>query len=192
MVTESVPTLETGINTLKLSGSTVPIHRLIASALKTSGREAMWIDAGNTCSTYTMSSAGGKELLEKVSIVRAFTAFQHHNAVQKAEKHLNEGDLVVAPNFSALYRQGQTSDWETEEMLEESWNKVRELQEELSLCFLIASQDIPDKIKQKSDNRLKAVETDEGLRYSSTDFTQDAYRQGKTFQTTMSFWKSVA
>jgi hypothetical protein len=192
VVTESVPTLETGINTLKLSGSTVPIHRLIVSALKTSGREAMWIDAGNTCSTYTMSSAGGKELLEKVSIVRAFTAFQHHNAVQKAEEHLKEGDLVVAPNFSALYRQGQITGWETEEMLEESWNKVRELQEELSLCVLIASQNIPDKIKQESDNRLKAVETDEGLRYSSTDFTQDAYRQGKTFQTTMSFWKSVA
>ena len=131
-------------------------------------------------------------MLEKVSIVRAFTAFQHHNAVQKAEEHLNEGDLVAAPNFSALYRQGQTSDWEAEEMLEESWNRLRQLQDELCLCVLIASQDIPDKIKQKSDKRLKVVETGEGLRYSSTDFTQDAYRQGKTFQTTMPFWKSVA
>lgn len=187
---EKVPGLEIGFNLVE--GSAPVLQRLVARELEDGG-EAVWIDSGNKASTYALANAGSGNLMERVRIGRAFTPFQHHKLVQDLEDFVDsDTEVLVVPNFTLLYLEGQTSDWESRELFEESWNKLKEIQESYSLKVLLTvsgDSDMDYVVRTFSQNRIEVEDTSVGRKYESGDFETEAYREDGLVQTTIPFWR---
>jgi hypothetical protein len=189
---KSQPDLETGINLIRKPDKLPVFQSLIASELGNKGGNAVWIDTRNESSTYALSSQGGPDILEKVKIGRAFTPFQHHSTVNQLEEFLDEKtELLVLPNIDHLYIDGQLSEWEAQELFEETWDKIIEIQEKYSLKVLVSANQNSSfyyYVSADSDNRIKVDKTSQGWKYDSEGFDQMAYRDSESVQTTMPYW----
>jgi len=166
---------------------------LTAAELEGKSSSAVWIDSRNEASTYALSNHGGPEILEKVRIGRAFTSLQHHSLIHQLHEFVDQDtELLVLPNLTYHYVEGQLSDWERDELFEETWTRIKEVQEEYDLKVLLSlhrRDELHYFIEAECRNKITVETTDEGLKYSSGGFEQMAYREGRTLQTTISYWK---
>ena len=129
--------LEEGVNLVESPEGFPVFQSLVAWEL--SEGTAVWIDSGNQASTYALRSRGGPEVMEKVEIGRAFTPFQHHSLVHNLEGFVDEGtELLILPKIDLLYLDGQLSDWEAEELFQETWYKINELEDERGLKIAVS------------------------------------------------------
>lgn len=194
IILQSKPQLEVGINLVEKTGKLPVFQSLISAEIEGSNASAVWIDTKNEASTYAISNFGGQELLEKVYIGRAFTAFQHHRLVQQLEEFIQENtELLVLPNISHLYISGQVNDWEAEELFQETWEKVLEVQKKHDLKVLVSVPEIDSGLNYAvigdSDNKVQVDDTEQGWRYESSNFEQYGYREDGLVQTTMPYWQ---
>lgn len=166
---------------------------LVAEELRGRSASAVWIDSKNESSTYALSKFGGKEVLEKVQIGRAFTPFQHHRLIHQLEEFIQENtEILVLPNIDFLYLDGQLKEWEAKELFKETWKKILEVREEYGLKLLVSlsSRDsgLSYAVIDDADNKIQVEATQEGWKYDSQDFEQYAYRDGGEVQTTVPYW----
>ncbi|MFB6115014.1 MAG: hypothetical protein ABEK04_01885 [Candidatus Nanohalobium sp.] len=167
---------------------------LVAEELEGRNASAVWIDTRNESSTYALSSVGSQELLEKVYVGRAFTPFQHNNLVQGLEGFIEEDTgVLVLPNVTFLYEDGQAGDREAKELFESTWNRIREVQEKHELKVLTSLPQEYDSLdyilEVEKDNEVEIESTDSGLRYDSEGYEQLVYHYSSGVQTTIPFWR---
>lgn len=166
---------------------------MTAAELEGKNASAVWIDSRNEASTYALSNHGGPEILEKVRIGRAFTPLQHHSLIDQLDEFVDQDtELLVLPNLTYHYVEGQLSDWERNELFEETWTQIREVQDECDLKVLLSlhrRDELDCFIEAECSNKITVETTDEGLKYSSGGFEQMAYRDGRALQTTISYWE---
>jgi hypothetical protein len=182
-----------GINLLEKPEGLPVFQALLASELNGGKKTAVWIDARNEASTYALRHQGGPEILEKVDIGRAFTPLQHHDLIHQLEEFIGDStEVLVIPNVDFFYTDGQLSDWEAQELFQETWEKIKEIQSEYGLKVLLSLHG-PQKLDHNPyfdiENDIEVKSTDEGLKYQSDDFDQYAYRDGNHIQTMIPYWK---
>ena len=164
---------------------------LLASELDGTNSKAVWIDTGNEASTYALREAGSPGILEKVSIGRAFTPFQHHSLIQSLEQFIeNDTEIIVIPNIDYLYVDGQIRDWEAKELFQETWDKVKEIQEEYGLKIVLSTLEgnLGSLVRRDADKTIRVEESSEGWRYESDEFDQSGYKNCNGVQTTVNHW----
>lgn len=193
VVLHSQPELAEGLNLVKKPEDIPVFQMLTASELEGYSQKAVWIDTKNESSTYALSQYGDLNIMENVEIGRAFTAFQHHSLIQQLEEFVDKNTrLLVVPNISYLYVEGQLSDWEAEELFQETWEKLKEVQEKYELKVLLSADlapQIPYYVSSDCVNEIKVERKSEGLKYDSENFDQMIYRKNGEVQTTMRYWE---
>ncbi len=172
----------------RVSGCDRPVFQILL-AEHLSG-EAVWIDSGNEASTYALSSAGSSELLERVVIGRAFTAFQHYHLVNRIEEFVTEDtEFIVLPNIDQQYVEGNVTEKEAGDLFEEVASKLQSVRKEKDvkiLYSLYGSGLEASEMNRLEDNYIKVKSTSEGLKSRG----KNVYRHGRTVQTTIGLWNS--
>lgn len=194
IVLQSKPQLEVGVNLVEKPDKLPVFQSLISEETEGGNTSAVWIDTKNEASTYALNNFGGQKLLENVYIGRAFTAFQHHRLVQQLDDFIRENTrLLVLPNISHLYISGQVNDWEAEELFQETWEKVLEIQKKHDLKVLVSVPETDSGLNYAvigdSDNKVQVENTEQGWKYNSNNFNQYGYREDDLVQTTMPYWQ---
>lgn len=193
-VIQTSPEVVRGINLIRKPEKLPAFQVLVAKELEGKQASAVWIDARNESSTYAISSIGSQELLEKVHVGRAFTPFQHNNLIRDLEEFIQEDtELLVLPNVTFLYEDGQANEWEARELFESTWSKIKEVQEKYDLKVLTS---LPPKyddfdyiLEAEKDNEIEVQPTDSGLRYDSDEYDHLVYHDSGGLQTTIPFWR---
>lgn len=191
IVFQGQPRLEEGINLVEKEENMAVFQSLLASELDSTNSKAVWIDTGNEASTYALREAGSPGILEKVSIGRAFTPFQHHSLIQSLEQFVeNDTEIIVIPNIDYLYVDGQIRDWEAKELFQETWDKVKEIQEEYELKIVLSTleSNLGSLVRRDTVKTIRVEESSEGWRYESDEFDQSGYKNGNGVQTTVNHW----
>lgn len=193
LIIRSQPKLETGVNLLQKPEKLPVFQAVLANYLENKKSSAIWIDVGNESSTYALSSYGGPDILEKVKIGRAFTPFQHHSLIHQLEDDIQKNtELLVLPNITSIYLDGQIKEWEAEELFEEVWSKILELQEKHNLKVLVSVSSTYSSlnyiVNADNENRIKVESTSRGWKYDSDGFDQLIYQENGLVQTTVSYW----
>lgn len=194
-IVQSAPEPVKGVNLVDKPEGFPALQILVSEQLSLEGGEAVWIDSRNRSSTYALSSAGGATVMENVRIGRAFTPFQHYDLIHGLEGFVDERtELLVMPQFSFHYLEGQLNDREAEELFTESWSKVMEIQEKYDLKVLVTLPEEGDsrfcfRIRSDSENKLEIQKTSRGMNYSSDSFETHFYRENGFLQTTIPYWE---
>jgi hypothetical protein len=194
--TQSVPKPEEGVNRVEIEED-IPVFQLILGQhLSNTGEKAIWIDSGNQASTYALSSAGSPELLHRVQIGRAFTAFQHFHIVNRIEEFLEpETRYVVMPNIDQQYRTGNVSEKEMKDLFSDLIAKIKSLRDERPEIRILYSlfdnrpHGIKTELLEITDNCIEIEKTGHGLRSRSETDEKLFYREKGCIQTTIPFWK---
>jgi len=190
IVYQNSPDLVKGINMVKSKNKEYVFQDLIIRKASNSTKQVLWIDSTNKASTYALKS---EELMQRVYISRAFTAFQHFKAVKQALKHINEDtELLIIPEFTYLYLNSGMSEEETENLFTESWNLVKKTVEEHGLKVLVSKTSntyIDSILEIEADKTIKVQKTNTGDRFYTDKFDTLYYPDSNGFQTTIPFWK---
>jgi len=191
-----LPQLEQGITKLQYKGER-PVFQLFTAQEALNG-DCVWIDVENHSSTYALADTGGRQVLEKVSIGRAFTPFQHHQLCMNLEDFIDEAtEMIALPSANGLYENGQIKTREGEELLEEALTHVKKLAEKKNLKILIsdsakAEGELEYLTGVYSQNSISVKQTGEGLRFSGQDFETLVYPDSGVLQTTIPLWMKKA
>lgn len=183
VVYERIPVLEKGVNLLR--GPSEPaFQELIGSNLNRG--EAVWIDVGNTCSTYTLSSRCSSNKMNRIKIGRAFTPFQHYSLVDELE--LNEDvEILALSNITALY--SELSDRERQEIFLDMWDKILEILNQKNLKILVSlgnNLGVSYAVEASAQNIIETTEN--SSEYKETEFNKN-FKQEKTgLQTRITYW----
>jgi hypothetical protein len=192
LVASLLPELEKGLTRIQYNGDRPVFQLLVGSEI--SNGECVWIDTDNSSSTYALADIAGEKALEKVSIGRAFTPFQHHQLCMELEEFIDEDTEIIAlPSINGLYEQGQVNSSEAEELLEEALKNIREVAEKQDLKVIISnSSKAEGKLEYLtgvySQDFVNIQETDQGLKFSSEDFQTLIYPKDGILQTTLPLW----
>lgn len=195
-VLSMLPELQEGVTRMQYSGGR-PVFQLFTAYEALKGN-CVWIDVENHSSTYALADVAGGEVLERVSIGRAFTPFQHHQLCMDLEGFIDEDtELVAMPSINGLYEDGQVNTEEAEELLEEALENVREVAEEKGLKVLISNSDrVEGELEYLtgvySQNFVSVKETGQGLRFSGNEFQTLIYPDSGVLQTTIPLWMREA
>lgn len=192
-VIQTSPELVKGINLIRKPENLPVFQALVAKELEGKNSSAVWIDAKNESSTYAISSIGSQELLEKVHIGRAFTPFQHNELIRGLEEFIMEDtEVLVLPNVTFLYEDGQANEWEAKELFESAWSKIKEFQRNHDLKVITS---LPAEcstfnhiLEVEKDNEIEVKPTDSGLKYDSKSYEHLVYHDSGSLQTTIPFW----
>lgn len=192
IIFRSRPELEKGVNLVKHSSDKPVFQALVADELEGKNSKALWIDSGNNCSTYALQAAGSQATMRKVEIARCFTPFQHVELLHQIEEFIEpETTLIVAPEVTLLYEDGQINEYEAEELFRDAWTELTEVVEENGLKLLVsANGELSYVVEAASNNTIEVAENSNGLRYKSDSFETEAYRNGSLVQTTLPLWCS--
>lgn len=192
-VSETLPGFEQGLNRVEsdLEGSVFPL--LIGKHLSRNNSKAVWVDSGNTSSTYAMASSGGEEILDRVVVARAFTGFQHFHICNRLEEFLTrDTEYIVLPNIDQQYRDG-LSEKERNDLFQQLISKLESIKSERPGIKIIYSFHTPDNCQinldliSNTDNVVRVEKTDYGLKDSKKQ-SRGFYRDSGMLQTTVPYW----
>ncbi|MFB6145502.1 MAG: hypothetical protein ABEJ99_03275 [Candidatus Nanohaloarchaea archaeon] len=194
---QQLPQLETGINLLE-SQERTSFHRLALNHLLANPDEAYWVDSRNNSSTYALNQmAPEPEVLDRLRIARAFTAYQHYSLVEELIIQLDrEVELVLMPFLTSLYEDDEVNQAEAMELLERVVELLQEQVEEHGLTVLVSmpdcqSQEIYGMVNQAAGNVIEAESTDSGISFDSEGFESKVYPVDGTLQTTWGYWRDI-
>lgn len=192
---EKVPEVETGITRIECDTDTPIFQVILGKNLSLTGK-ALWIDSGNTSSTYALSSKGDEDILQRVKIGRAFTEFQHHHLVNRIEEFLTpETEYIVLPNIDQQYKKSGASRKEVKDLFKDVLSKILSVKHDRSDIRIIYSFSSDDssainlQLRKRTENTIKIDENNQGLDSSSKKGEKMFYRTHGFIQTTITFWK---
>jgi len=174
------------------------LHRLVADELRRRDGPAYWVDGSNDASTQELYRHASSRTLTGLRLTRAFTAYQHYEAVRDLPKVARPGTtLIVAPGFAAQYADDDVPDWEAEDMLDAGLTVLRETAKALG-CPVLATVDgvatgddpgpLADTVLDAADHELAVEHTDFGFKYSGENFETTTYAGPGYWQTTIPYW----
>ena len=144
--------------------------------------EILWIDSSNQAKTHYFESR--PELLEKVSIARAFTALQHYQLC----KNIGEHDLVVIPEIDRLYQASSLYRSEAVELFQDMLNHL----DGNNWIIYSISGDLGKRAEAFKDHSIEVESTDQGLKYSDSGSTTRSYYLKDCVQTTVPAYEEVS
>lgn len=178
-----------GVNRIE-TDTEMPVFQMILGKEMNDNSEAVWIDSGNEASTYALSKACGHEALEKVTIGRAFTAFQHFTLINELEKHINKDtDFIILPNIDQQYVKG--SEKERKDLFQHVTSKISSIKSSRPDITILYSIDcsktswIEKNMAEVTESTLRLEETAQGLNFNGK---KKFYRYNGGLQTTLSCW----
>lgn len=193
--TRTLPTLEPGITCLETDADERgPLQALVLEQLFGNAQRICWVDSRGTGTTRSLARlAPSRRLLERIDIVRGFTAYQHHQLVEAACERVRDDDvgLLVLPAVDALYRADDLR-------VREARRLVASLTPQL--VALIADTDTPvllthcgtdgpaAPLARIVDRTLTCAQTRFGPRFIGNDHETLVYHDAGGFQTTLAYW----
>ena len=194
-----LPALESGITLLELPGRTLgPLHSLVLDHLLVAGGTALWIDARNHGPSQLLAKlAPSPRLLDRVSIARGFTAFQHAAAVARAGDHLEaDTSLVVAPALDSQYRDDDVRGVDPRALLLRTLARLAGYAREADLSVLVTrtgTDHLGEPVAASADEVLEVEQTRFGPRFSGEEFETLVYPgpDENCVQTTLAFWRRI-
>lgn len=193
---QSLPEPQDGVNRI-VADEGIPIFQmLLGENMASTRKKAVWVDSGNEASTYALSSAGTQEMLERVVIGRAFTAFQHYHIVNRIEEFLEpETEYLILPNIDQQYKNGNISEKEMHDLFSDLISKIESITEERSEIKVLYSfyderpHEINSEMGEITDDVIEVEKSSQGLRTKSGSGDRLFYREKGAIQTTISFWR---
>ena len=196
--TPELPDLPPGISLLEADDEIHgALHALVIDQLIDSSGPAVWVDANcHVTAQSLLQVAPTSRVLDRISVARGFTAFQHYALVRGLAEHITDRTAaVVVPAVDAPYRADDLRGREGEEML------VRALS---SLAAIARTYEVPVLISRTGDDEFTApiaraahdtvtcVQTPMGPRFSTDEFDTLVYPvENGLLQTTFAFWQDV-
>lgn len=193
-----LPTLNPGITLLEVDDHvTGALQSLVLDRMLLESGTAVWVDAHGHGTTQPLADiAPSMRLLERISIARGFTPWQHHSLLSALpEQCTDETELVVLPVLDYFYQSNNCSEREGERLLAAACSLVADL---------AATAEIPIVVTRTADTRFTAPVTDLaddivrceltsfGPRFAGEDFETLLYPLSDgTFQTTFAYWQRV-
>ncbi len=188
--TGHLPRLEKGVNLLKHNGSQRALHALVINQLILSREEALWLDTGNTCSTHIISRITPEQnILEKITVARAFNPYQHHKISENLSKEINEStSLLVLPLLDHLYHKKIADKRERIKTLHSTLENIHHTTDKHDLTTIITASGASN-LDFMADNVIKCRETRQGLKFKSKNFSTLTYTGPGYIQTTLKLWE---
>lgn len=190
---EAVPSFEQGVNRVESDVDMPVFPLLVGKHLSRDGSKAVWVDSGNTSSTYAMASSGGEEVLDRVMVARAFTGFQHFHICNRLEEFLTQDTkYIVLPNIDQQYRDG-LSEKERNDLFQELVSKLESIKSERPEIKIIYSLHVDDSAQMNlnmislTNNVVSIEKTDYGLK-DRQERSKRFYRDSGMLQTTVPYW----
>jgi len=192
-ISETLPGFEQGLNRVESDVESSVFPLLVGEHLSRNNSKAVWVDSGNTSSTYAMASSGGEEVLDQVVVARAFTGFQHFHICNRLEEFLTQDtEYIVLPNIDQQYREG-LSEKERNDLFLELISKLKSIKTERPEIKIIYgfhtddSSQINLELISITDNVVRVEKTDYGLKDSQKQ-SRGFYRDSGMLQTTVPYW----
>ena len=190
-ITARVPTLEPGVTVVYADERSTAHHQLVLATLQEHRGPAIWIDAGDTASTYALYElTSNPRILDGLSIARAWTAYQHHTLIRQSVERANARTrLLVVPNVHTLYQVEDVPSDEGDWLLSASLTILGELARSLSIPVLLTCPTratLPD--GAAVDHEFEWERTAEGDTFVGADGQSTIYRGAWWWQTPIPYW----
>lgn len=192
------PSLSSGVTLLTMDERAVgALHSLVLDRLLLSEGTAVWVDARNNAITTRLSKlAPSKRVLERISVARAFTPFQHYNIVEDLSNALTpETELVVVPAIEWFYGKDELQAGEGEQMLEGVLEYLHEIAKSHDIPVLISRAEherLGSLVESSADVVLSCELTRFGPRFSGSEFETLVFECSDGWmQTTLEFWRRL-
>lgn len=192
-----LPRLADGITLLAADERvTGALQSLVLDHLLLSDGHALWVDArGNAATVQLARVAPSRQVLDRVFVARAFTAFQHYSLVEDLSDQItDETTLIVAPAVESFYAEDDLRAGEGEEMLTEALTRLQGLAATADLPVLVTRQNaggVGQRVADYVSTRLECEITELGPRFSGDDFETLVFRENGYLQTTLAFWRRL-
>ena len=193
-----LPSLDPGVTLLEVDDrATGALHSLVLDHLLVDDGAAVWVDARDNGTTRPLARiAPNLRLLERVSIARAFTPWQHQALLRDLRESLaDETSLVVAPAFDWFYRSDDLSETEGERLCAAASSLVATVAERERVPVVLtrtAGTPFAAELLDVVDDVVRCEVTAFGPRFAGDDFETLVYpHDDGTLQTTLSYWQQV-
>ena len=192
------PTLSPGVTLLTMDNRAVgALQSLVLDHLLIGDGTAIWVDARNNAITTTLSKlAPSKRVLERISVARGFTPFQHYGIVEDLPEALaSTTELVVAPDIDWFYRKAELQAGEGEQMLEDVLERLHHLADTHEIPVLLSRAQqagVGEIVAAEAEELLTCELTKFGPRFSGDDFETLVFECADGWmQTTLAYWRRL-
>lgn len=203
--TPELPTLGTEAHRLVVEDEprpTVVLQSLVLDHVLTTGGDVYWLDAANQANTASMSQLSpSPRILDRITVARAFTPYQHHELAQTLSVRLDEHDaspsLVVCPSIDTLYATDNVDRETGKTLLARSLAAIRGIVRETDAALLVthhgdpASDPLANLVATNIPTELWCEQTQFGPRFEGESFETLVYPDATGMQTTLAFWCDV-
>lgn len=192
-----LPSLAPGITLLESDGrATGALQSIVLDELLgDDDRRALWVDAhGNARTQQLARIAPSMRVLERISVARAFTAFQHYSLVEDLEAQLsNTTAFVVLPAVDWFYVPDDLNRGEPAALAAGVADELDRLARAYDLPVLLsrAGRGHWDAFDAAVGTTLRCELTAEGPRFTGDDFETLVYHENGYVQTTLAYWRQV-
>lgn len=203
--TPALPTLCPGVRLLEAGDPTTTatqhrtasrtiVHTLVLDHLLLNGGTIHWVDAGGHATTHSLARlAPSKRSLDRISVGRAFTPYQHLRLLEELAKSVDETtSLVVCPAFDLPYREDDCSR-DADRLLLKALATVAGIARNHDIPVLVTRAGVDAfaaPIVEAADERIEYRETRHGPRFAGKEFETLVYPAGNGLvQTTLAFWQ---
>lgn len=193
-----LPTLDPGITLLEVDDrATGALHSLVLDHMLLESGTAVWVDAHGRGSTQPLAQiAPSMRLLERISIARGFTPWQHSSLLRALPfECIEETEIVVVPAFDHFYRSGDCSDREGERLLESGCSLLATLSDTTAVPIIVTrtvADEFTAPLGDLAEDIVQCELTSFGPRFAGKDFETLLYPLGNgSYQTTLTYWQRV-
>ncbi|MFD1589436.1 hypothetical protein ACFR9U_20870 [Halorientalis brevis] len=208
-----LPRLEPGLTLLRVAGEGRPLKPLQSLVIDTlllgdGTGQAVWIDALDHARTDTLSAlAPSPRLLDRVSVARGFTAYQHAALVEHLFSLCESDDrdarsvtpdsvsLVVCPAVDGLYRDDDVGEDVAEALLYRVLARLQTLARTLDVPVLVTRWEddaLSAPFETAATRTITCRQTDLGVRFEGGDHETLVYQlPGGYVQTTLAYWAEI-
>lgn len=192
------PSLSSGVTLLAVDDRAVgALQSLVLDHLLLGEGTAVWVDArSNAITTMLSRLAPSERVLERISVARGFTPFQHYSIVDDLSTGLPpETELVVVPDVDWLYGEGELQAGEGEQMLDGVLEHLHGIAEPHDIPVLVSRAKqggLGSLVESRADEILSCELTRFGPRFSGREFETLVFECADGWmQTTLAFWRRL-
>lgn len=192
------PSLSPGVTLLTMDERAVgALQSLVLDHLLLTDGTGVWVDARNNAITTILSKlVPSKQVLERISVARGFTPFQHYGIVEDLPATITAAtELVVVPEIDWFYGQDELHVGEGRQMLDDVLARLRTLADTHAIPVLVsrtAASGLGLIVEDQVDDVLTCELTRFGPRFSGNDFETLVFECADGwFQTTLEYWRQL-
>lgn len=185
------PTLDPGVTFLDAADAPTALYRIVGDHLGAESGPTYWVDARNAAVPASLREFLPESAIRRLRVARAFTGYQHYELVRSLPATADRTtDLVVAPNVSALYEDGDVPPAEARTMFEATTALLDATSRALDVPVLVTAPGArrETQVRTAADRVVEAERTRAGLAVSGESFQPEVYWHEWGFQTTIPYW----